>query len=97
MLEEMKTPRNALLGVFYAYFRGGLCLRLVLSSIFIQPFAYVVGYYTCQHRNYKCAHEFHFITSPLLEVDSNLIIAYSPKTSNINIVKNKKQYLNKRK
>ena len=26
MLEETKTPRNAVLGVFYAYFRGGLCL-----------------------------------------------------------------------
>lgn len=75
----MKTPRNALLGVFYAYFRGGLCLRLVLSSIFIQPFAYVVGYYTCQHRNYKCAHEFHFITSPLLEVRQQFNYSLFPK------------------
>ena len=80
MLEETKTPRSAVLGVFYAYFRGGLCLRLVLSSVFIQPFAYVVGYYTCQHRNYKCAYEFHFITSSLLEVRQQIYYILSSYT-----------------
>ena len=33
MLEETKTPRNAVLGVFYAYFRGGLCFHLIISSL----------------------------------------------------------------
>ena len=33
MLEETKTPRNAVLGVFYAYFRGGLCLHLITSFL----------------------------------------------------------------
>ena len=52
-LAKTKTPEVCYTsGVFYSVYVGGLCLRLLccLFVFSVQPFADVVGDYTCQDR-----------------------------------------------
>ena len=49
-----QKPRRRKLGAFFPFWRGGLVPRLTTSCLFsIQPFANVVGDYTCQNRKHK--------------------------------------------
>lgn len=49
-----QKPRRRKLRGFFPFWRGGLVPRLTTSCLFsIQPFANVVGDYTCQNRKHK--------------------------------------------
>jgi len=71
--EKQNTHELPLVGVFMLFGRGGLCLRLIAAIISIQPFAYVIGDYTCHNGENKRYENFHAQPSlPCLSGSGNI-------------------------
>lgn len=61
-LETQKPRKLQTSEVFYSYvLKGGLILfRLIAFFLFpVQPFADIVGYYTCHNRDYESVYMLH--------------------------------------
>ncbi len=69
-MRTAKIPELQLRDFLFRFWRGGLFLRLIAGRIAVEPFADVVGDYTCHNRDQKGENIIHAFTPFLASIGS---------------------------